>query len=232
MTTTFVTTAALTDPRSDATRQRLIDTGLALFGRYGFDGVTTRQLALAAEVNQAAIPYHFGGKEGVYLAVAEQITARIAPHIQALQNELLTRINTESPQGLLLELTLKLADIAFTPEHQTSWFIFLTREQFHPTAAADILHQGFILPAHTMIGTLLSRITGKQADSADIILLTHAYLGQLINFAIGKTTLSRRLNWPTEFSTQEWQQIKATIARFSQATIAGITLSAEKFSAE
>ena len=33
------------DPRSETTRQRLIDTGLELFGRYGLDGVTTRQLA-------------------------------------------------------------------------------------------------------------------------------------------------------------------------------------------
>ena len=62
-------TIPLTDPRSEATRQRLIDTGLTLFGRYGFDGVTTRQLATSAQVNQASIPYHFGGKEGVYLAI-------------------------------------------------------------------------------------------------------------------------------------------------------------------
>ncbi len=219
-------TTVLTDPRSEVTRQRLIDTGLALFGLYGFDGVTTRQLAQVARVNQAAIPYHFGGKEGVYLAVAEQITARIAPQIQRLQNELANRIDKETPQALLLELTLSLADIAFTPENQTSWFIFLTREQFHPTAAADILHRGFILPAHNMIGTLLARITGTQADSADIILLTHAYLGQLINFAVGKTTLSRRLDWPAEFGMQEWQQIKAAITRFSGAAIAGIALNA------
>ena len=70
-------TIPLTDPRSEATRQRLIDTGLTLFGRYGFDGVTTRQLATTAQVNQAAIPYHFGGKEGVYLAIAEQIAASV-----------------------------------------------------------------------------------------------------------------------------------------------------------
>ncbi len=44
-------TIPLTDPRSEATRQRLIDTGLTLFGRYGFDGVTTRQLATSAQVN-------------------------------------------------------------------------------------------------------------------------------------------------------------------------------------
>ena len=215
----------LTDPRSEVTRQRLINTGLELFGRYGFDGVTTRQLALAAQVNQAAIPYHFGGKEGVYIAVAEQITSIIGPQIQALQTRLAARLDKEPPQSLLLELTMQLAEIAFTPEHQTSWFIFLTREQFHPTAAATILHNGFMLPAHRMIGALIARITGERADAEETILLTHAYLGQLIGFAIGKTTLSRRLNWPVEFTSQEWQQIKAIIARFSRATIAGLALS-------
>lgn len=215
----------LTDPRSDATRQRLIATGLELFGRYGFDGVTTRQLALAAQVNQAAIPYHFGGKEGVYIAVAEQITSIIGPQIQALQTGLAARLDQELPQSLLLELTMQLAEIAFTPEHQTSWFIFLTREQFHPTAAAGILHNGFMLPAHSMIGTLIARLTADRADSEETILLAHAYLGQLIGFAIGKTTLSRRLGWPVEFTPREWQQVKATIARFSRATIAGLLLS-------
>ena len=121
---------SLTDPRSEATRQRLIDTGLELFGRYGFDGVTTRQLANAAQVNQAAIPYHFGGKEGVYLAVAEQIAANVGPQILELQTQAESRLGSESPQSLLLEMTLKLAEIAFAPEHQKSWFILLTREQF------------------------------------------------------------------------------------------------------
>ena len=90
-------TIPLTDPRSEATRQRLIDTGLTLFGRYGFDGVTTRQLATSAQVNQASIPYHFGGKEGVYLAIAEQIAASVGPQVNALQKNIHSRLNHEAP---------------------------------------------------------------------------------------------------------------------------------------
>jgi AcrR family transcriptional regulator len=43
--------------------------------------VTTLQLATSAQVNQASIPYHFGGKEGVYLAIAEQIAASVGPQV-------------------------------------------------------------------------------------------------------------------------------------------------------
>ena len=67
--------AELPELHSDDTRERLLAAGLALFGRHGYDGVTTRMLAAAARVNQSAIPYHFGGKEGGYRAVAEFIAA-------------------------------------------------------------------------------------------------------------------------------------------------------------
>lgn len=220
-------TIPLTDPRSEATRQRLIDTGLTLFGRYGFDGVTTRQLATTAQVNQAAIPYHFGGKEGVYLAIAEQIAASVGPQVNALQKNIHSRLNHEAPQNLLLECTIKLAEIAFTPEHQSSWFIFLTREQFHPTAALTILQRGFIDPVHQLIGELIALITNTTVDTEANILLTQAYLGPLVGFVCGKALLNKRLNWPIELTDLEWRQVIATVAHCSRATIAGLMLNAE-----
>ncbi|WP_316677707.1 CerR family C-terminal domain-containing protein [uncultured Tolumonas sp.] len=220
-------TIPLTDPRSEATRQRLIDTGLTLFGRYGFDGVTTRQLATTAQVNQAAIPYHFGGKEGVYLAIAEQIAASVGPQVNALQKNIHSRLNHEAPQNLLLECTIKLAEIAFTPEHQSSWFIFLTREQFHPTAALTILQRGFIDPVHQLIGELIALITNTTVDTEANILLTQAYLGPLVGFVCGKALLNKRLNWPIELTDLEWRQVIATVAHCSRATITGLMLNAE-----
>jgi len=219
-------TNPLTDPRSEATRQRLIDTGLTLFGRYGFDGVTTRQLATTAQVNQAAIPYHFGGKEGVYLAIAEQIAASVGPQVDALQKNIHSRLTNERPQDLLLECTIKLAEIAFTPEHQSSWFIFLTREQFHPTAAFTILQRGFIQPAHQLIGELIAIITNTPVDTEANILLTQAYLGPLMGFACGKAMLNSRLNWPIELTDVEWRQVIAMVAHCCRATIAGLILNA------
>jgi AcrR family transcriptional regulator len=83
----------MTDPfllpdRDRDTRQRLIDAGLEIFGTYNLEGATTRQLAEHAGVNQAAIPYYFGGKEGLYFAVIEYLFsdnfAVIGPVVTAL----------------------------------------------------------------------------------------------------------------------------------------------------
>lgn len=45
------------------TRQRILDTAEALFAEQGLESTTMRQITGAAEVNLAAINYHFGSKE-------------------------------------------------------------------------------------------------------------------------------------------------------------------------
>ena len=45
------------------TRKRILDAAEALFTEHGFDATTLRQITGAAEVNLAAVNYHFGSKE-------------------------------------------------------------------------------------------------------------------------------------------------------------------------
>ena len=58
--------------RGDQTRSALIKAALAEFADKGFHAASTRLIAQSAQVNQALIGYHFGSKEGLYLAVLEK----------------------------------------------------------------------------------------------------------------------------------------------------------------
>src|SRR5690242_3694147 len=51
--------------RGAETRERLVEAALDVFGRFGFEGATTRQIAKEAKANLAAIVYHFGSKEAL-----------------------------------------------------------------------------------------------------------------------------------------------------------------------
>ena len=53
------------------TRRRLLDTAAQLFSQRGFKNVTVRDLCDEANANVAAVNYHFGSKDGLYLAVVE-----------------------------------------------------------------------------------------------------------------------------------------------------------------
>jgi AcrR family transcriptional regulator len=218
--------AATSDPRSAETRGRLVAAGLELFGRHGFDAVTTRRLAEAAGVNQAAIPYHFGGKQGVYLAVAEHVAARTGARVGPLREAVRARL-AETPGraaagALLLETTLALARIAFEPAHRGVWLILLAREQFRPSAAFERLYTEVSGPLHGMLGELVGALVGAPADAPETILLAHAYLGQLIGFLVARAGLQRRLGWPDRPGAEEVAAALAAIERFSRYAIAGM----------
>jgi AcrR family transcriptional regulator len=55
-----------------SSRERILEEAERVFGAYGFDGASMRQVAEAAEVPLALVSYHFGSKEGLYRAVFDR----------------------------------------------------------------------------------------------------------------------------------------------------------------
>jgi AcrR family transcriptional regulator len=51
---------------SDVTRERIMKAAERLFAERGYDGTSIRAIVAKARVNQAAINYHFDGKDGLY----------------------------------------------------------------------------------------------------------------------------------------------------------------------
>jgi AcrR family transcriptional regulator len=54
---------------SEFTRNSILKAAVALFAERGYDATSIRAIVSKARVNQAAINYHFKGKEGLYLEV-------------------------------------------------------------------------------------------------------------------------------------------------------------------
>ena len=52
---------------ADYTRSSIIKAATHLFAEKGFEGASVRDIVAKARVNQAAIHYHFKGKDGLYL---------------------------------------------------------------------------------------------------------------------------------------------------------------------
>jgi len=54
---------------SEVTRERIMKAAERLFAEAGYDGTSIRAIVAKAKVNQAAINYHFDGKDGLYREV-------------------------------------------------------------------------------------------------------------------------------------------------------------------
>jgi len=181
--------------RGAETRARLIEAGLDVFGHQGFEGATTRQIARAANVNLAAILYHFGSKEALYRAVAEHIVAAVAakigPALAAVQVELAT-IDAAGARRLVTRLLETFVDTVLGTAEAERWARFIVREQLDPTAAFDVIY-GFMGTAHAMLTRLVATALGGDPESPEMKLRAFTILGQGLVFRIAPTLVTRRL---------------------------------------
>ena len=81
----------------EQTRARIIETAGQLMAENGFAQTTSKRICETANINMAAINYHFGSREGLYLAVLEDMHNRIidrefldnlAGHVRAWAREI------------------------------------------------------------------------------------------------------------------------------------------------
>jgi AcrR family transcriptional regulator len=64
----------------DSTRDALIEAATTVFAEHGYVGGSVRLITRAAGANQAAITYHFGGKDGLYRTVLRQAIMAFEEH--------------------------------------------------------------------------------------------------------------------------------------------------------
>ncbi len=202
--------------RTRETQERLIRAGLSLFSKHGLEGVRTRQLAETAGVNQSAIPYHFGGKEGVYLAVLEHVAGSIVAHL-ALPRRLLAR---QTPAEALRTLMQDFVTALLGSETSAASSLLLAREQLQPSADFDALHTRLFSPLHHAVSELVTAIRSDQPDLKENILRAYAILGQALSFAVAREALLRRLG-ENALSPQEIAQIAALVGTMSVAAAQG-----------
>ncbi len=90
-------------PASGATKARILDAAESLFMAHGFEATSLRAITASADVNLAAVHYHFGSKEELFQSV---LARRLDPMNRA-RLELLARLESEAaPSPLPCERVL------------------------------------------------------------------------------------------------------------------------------
>ena len=116
----------------------LLRAGLRLFGRKGYEGTSTREIAALAKANIGSIAYHFGGKEGLHLACADFIVETIQAH-RAARRSAKQRPRSEAEtaaEGLKQSIERIVAFFVASPE-VGDFVQFVLRELSLPSAALD-----------------------------------------------------------------------------------------------
>jgi len=211
--------------RGADTRERLIEAALDIFGRFGFEGASTRQIAKEAEANLAAIVYHFGSKEGLQIAVAEYIVGRVGGLLGATLADVARPEAMASPEAArpaIVRLLEAYADILLGEAEAERWARFIVREQMQPSAAFEVVYAmmgGAMATGIRLVATAL----GRDPEDETVRLQTITLMGQVLVFRVAHTLVLRRMGW-SAIGDAERAAIKRVVAADVRAILDNVVL--------
>ena len=182
--------------RGAETRAQLIQAALDVFGRLGFEGAGTRQIARAANANLAAIVYHFGGKEALHIAVAEHVAASIAAKIGptlAAVGDPAAVATPAAARAALVRLIETFVEVILGTAEAERWARFIVREQMQPTAAFDVIYR-FLGGAVATATRLIATAVGRPEDD-EIRLRAFTIMGQVLVFRVAQALVLKKMEW-------------------------------------
>jgi len=197
------TPRSLPQSPSEQTRAALVRAALQLFGKQGFDGASTREIAALAKANIGSIAYHFGGKEGLRAACANHIVATVGGVAGAAFAESTggSQGAEAAPARLTTALEAMIGFIVARPE-AGDFVQFVLRELSQPSEALDIIYEGVFEPVHQRLCQVWAEASGEDSESERTRITIFTLIGQFVYFRIARTAVMRRMGWdqigPTE----------------------------------
>ena len=209
--------------RGAETRERILNLAIQLFGDYGFDSVTTRDVADAAGVPPASLRYYFVNKDGLYIACMEHVQTMtfklLESELQATER-LLTQKNVEADR--LIESFCAMQDARIDslmggPDGGAA-ALFSIRHDLPSTGGAGKL--GSLHPdAQRMAACyiqVLNRISGNTVDLQSALIITAMISGQIVNLFLRRNRLAE-MGW--EFTPERLHWLKAAMRKQTSAIL-------------
>jgi len=202
-------------PSSSADHLLLV--ALDLFGRRGYEGTSTREIARVAHKPMSAITYHFGGKQELYVAVARHLAGHISKNLgPALAGAASTDGRAEA-RAQIHQIFSTLTTLMLKPE-SASWARYILREQMDPTPAFDELYKTLMGPTLARLTDLIRRIAINRIRIDEARLRVLALFGQVLVFRVCRATVLRSNDWD-DVGDSEAGRIRSIVLRHLDAVL-------------
>jgi TetR/AcrR family transcriptional regulator, regulator of cefoperazone and chloramphenicol sensitivity len=204
------------------TRDKILSAAGDIFAEHGFEGATVRMITERAEVNVAAVNYHFRDKAELYnRVVMDACSARAAWHEVMAES-------TNSAEERLRSLIAHFLDYMLSPNRPAWKRRLMAREMANPTTALDELVEKNIRPFRDeFLMPTLRELTAGRFSRRQLSLLGASVMGQCLYFHLSRPIIER-LNPDFKIGQTEIEEITEHITRFSLAAIADLTRQARR----
>ncbi|MDZ4861531.1 MAG: CerR family C-terminal domain-containing protein [Candidatus Hydrogenedentes bacterium] len=194
-----------------STSERILDAASELFAERGFQDTSIRDISSRANVNLAAVNYHFRDKESLYEAILLQSFEQIQ---KAYPFDLTGDSPEEHLEGFVRILLFRLLGKGRPAIHGK----LMAAEMASPTGALDRLCEDAIRPTHETLIGILRELVGD-APEQDMNDLASCVLGQCLVYKHAGHVL-KRLHGGLPEEDDEIEKLAKQITAFSLAGIA------------
>lgn len=202
------------------TKDRILRAAGIIFGKKGYKDATIRGIAKDAQVNIAAINYHFKGKEDLYRAVLEDVfhtgftrfpaTLEIGPNADPKQRL----------RGFIRGMFYRL-------QSREGWGgmsgqgRLIARELLDPSPAFTSVLNRYVKPHRDLLLTIIVDIMQINPGPEKLMPCALSIIGQCIYYALG-STLIQKISADTAHTEDNLDQLAESVWLFSLGGIARI----------
>jgi AcrR family transcriptional regulator len=199
------------------TRIRILETAAKVFAERGFAATTIRMICGRANVNVAAVNYHFGGKEPLYreaLRYVRKLAYEKYPVTYGLNAN-------PSPEERLHAFVHSFLLRIFGDDGNLGFGTLTMREMVEPTGALDMIVEEGIRNLFEQLVDIVQSILGKNSGDRLVQSCSRSIIGQCV-FYLSSRSVIERMTPDQRFTTDDIARKTEEIVAFSICALNGI----------
>jgi AcrR family transcriptional regulator len=163
-------------------RQQIIDVAVQLFSQKGFRGTTTKEIALAAGVNEAIIFRHFATKRDLYAAIMDRKAS--SAEVQAMQQTLKEAMNSKDDRHVFASLAFHMLEFHERDDTAMRLLLYSALEKHE---LAEMIFRHHISRTHAQLAAYVKqRVADGAFRRVNPMLAVRSFLGMIINHVMHK----------------------------------------------
>ena len=203
--------------KSDATKERILLAAAGLFAEHGFHATTHQMMCSQADVNIAAINYHFGNKESLYLKVWEHLICL------GMQNYREFIDDNDSPEEQLRSFIKWRVGAVMAKGLKSCLSQIMRREMNKPSPVHEELQKRFMNEKRSWFFSLIRDIVGHDLDAKTITMAAFCIHSPLIHLVEMQGIMKTSLEEPYKAQLAKfWEDSDALAESIYTFAIAGL----------
>lgn len=162
---------------SNDTKQRILEVARVLFSEKGFEGTSIREIAKIADVNVAAINYHFNNKENLILEILRTGYTESAIEVRRLFEENKGDI-AETLVGMFRFYVTRSATLL------SHFKMLMSSQHSHHVTVQDTEDGMFGPPGGKVIAEAIIKEVGGNIPEADLMFALRTFFSHIVHNAI------------------------------------------------